>query len=54
MVMDAWDVIVNSPNEGEYMQRLAFFENVCLDFPILCDYVKNTWHGLHTSLREFV
>ncbi|KAL5122085.1 PKS-NRPS hybrid synthetase [Glycine soja] len=43
MVMDAWDVIVNSPNEGEYMQRLAFFENVCLDFPIFGDYVKNTW-----------
>ncbi|RDX82859.1 hypothetical protein CR513_36299, partial [Mucuna pruriens] len=43
LVMDAWDSVMNSPNEGEYMQRLTLFEKVCSDFPIFGDYVKNTW-----------
>ncbi|KAK7393758.1 hypothetical protein VNO78_22322 [Psophocarpus tetragonolobus] len=43
LMMDAWDVVVNSPNEGEYMQRLALFERVCSDFPIFGDYVKKAW-----------
>ena len=43
LVMDAWDSVMNSPNEGEYMQRLTLLEKVCSDFPTFGDYVKNTW-----------
>ncbi|KAL2323773.1 hypothetical protein Fmac_028152 [Flemingia macrophylla] len=43
LVLDAWDNVMNSPNEGEYMQHLTLFEKVCLDFPVFGDYVKNTW-----------
>ncbi|XP_027913079.1 uncharacterized protein LOC114173061 isoform X3 [Vigna unguiculata] len=43
LVMDAWDVVVNSSNESEYMQRLALFEKVCSAFPNFGEYVKNMW-----------
>lgn len=42
-VMDAWDSIMNSPNEDEYQKRLRKLEDVCSDCPIFSDYVKNTW-----------
>ncbi|KAK7367097.1 hypothetical protein VNO80_09106 [Phaseolus coccineus] len=47
LVMDAWHNVMNSPNEGEYMQRLALFDKVCSDFPNFGDYVKDTWLTPH-------
>jgi len=43
LVMNAWDFVVNSSNEREYMQRLALFEKVCSGFSNFSEYVKNMW-----------
>ncbi|XP_020216699.1 PKS-NRPS hybrid synthetase CHGG_01239 [Cajanus cajan] len=43
LVMDAWDDVVNSSNEDQYVQRLTLFEKVCSNFPIFNDYVRDSW-----------
>lgn len=42
-VLDAWSDLINSPDEAEYVQRLHHFEDVCANFPIFMEHVKNTW-----------
>lgn len=41
--MDAWDSIMDSPNECEFVERMRNLEDVCSNFPIFGDYVNNMW-----------
>jgi transposase-like protein len=42
-VLAAWSDLINSHDEVEYVQRLQHFEELCADYPIFLEYVKNIW-----------
>ncbi|GAU37897.1 hypothetical protein TSUD_163340 [Trifolium subterraneum] len=42
-VLAAWSDLINSHDEVEYVRRLQHFEEVCADYPIFLEYVKNIW-----------
>ncbi|XP_045796056.1 uncharacterized protein LOC123890485 [Trifolium pratense] len=42
-VLAAWSDLINSHDKVEYVQRLQHFEEVCADYPIFLEYVKNIW-----------
>lgn len=42
-VMDAWNSIMDSPDETKYAERLIRFEVVCSPWPFFVDYVNKTW-----------
>lgn len=48
--MDAWADVMNSPNQGKYMQCLTLFEKFCTSFPTLGNYVKDTWLIPHNEI----
>jgi len=50
LVMDAWADVMNSPNQGKYMQCLTLFEKFCTSFPTLGNYVKDTWLIPHNEI----
>lgn len=42
-VMDAWEILLQSPDEESYLEHLKNFTNQCTHFKLLVDYVQNTW-----------
>lgn len=43
VVTDARYAVMDSPTEGDYVERLSVFEKFGSDFSIFLDYVKSTW-----------
>lgn len=42
-VLDAWNGLVQSPNEKLYEQHLLSFENMFSLYPLFLKYDQNTW-----------